>query len=311
MFGVSVNFLQFTRREGAEMDIKKFQLFVDVAETNNFTKSGERMGYTQSGVSHILKSLETEMGFPLFMRNKHGVTLTKNAEDILPLVRALLSRYEILEQTINDLNGLEKGRLVIASFSSISVNWMPPIIHRFQQLYPGIEISLMEGGADDIVRWLNDDIADFGFVSHRNMESLEWISLCEDPLVAVLPRDYPPLPSGRFPIQDFEGKCFIISAMGTDYDIHHALETSGVKPDMRFSATDDHTIIAMVANKLGVSILPRLMLQNFDNHVSSYPLEPYYSRDLGIAVKSKANMPPAAIKFLEITKQILPELMAK
>ena len=54
------------------MDIKKFQLFVDVAETKNFTRSGERMGYTQSGVSHILKSLETEMGFPLFVRNKQG-----------------------------------------------------------------------------------------------------------------------------------------------------------------------------------------------------------------------------------------------
>lgn len=290
------------------MDIKKFQLFVDVAETKNFTRSGERMGYTQSGVSHILKSLETEMGFPLFVRNKQGVRLTKNAEAILPLVRALLSRYEILEQTVNNLNGLETGRLVIATYSSISVNWMPPIIYRFQEVYPGIDISLMEGGADDIVGWLNDDIADFGFVSHRNMESLEWISLCEDPLVAVLPKDYPPPAKGTFPIKEFEGKCFIISAMGTDYDIHYALEASGVRPDMRFSTTDDHTIIAMVANKLGISILPQLMLYNYEDQVSSYLLEPYFSRDLGIAVKSRANMSPAAAKFLEITKQILPEL---
>ena len=54
------------------MDIKKFQLFADVAETRNFTKSGERMGYTQSGVSHILKSLENEMGFSLFVRNRES-----------------------------------------------------------------------------------------------------------------------------------------------------------------------------------------------------------------------------------------------
>lgn len=291
------------------MDIKKFQLFVDIAETGNFTRSGERMGYTQSGVSHILKSLEIDMGFPLFTRNKQGVRLTKNAEMILPLVRSLLSRYEILEQTVNNLKGLEIGRLVIATYSSIAVNWMPPIIHQFQKVYPGIDISLMEGGADDILTWLNEDVADLGFVSHRNMESLEWISLCEDPLVAVLPKDYPPPDSGMFPIKEFDGKCFIISAMGTDYDIHYALETSGVKPDMRFSATDDHTIIAMVANKLGVSILPQLMIRNYKNQVSSYLLEPYYFRDLGIAVKSKINMSPAAAKFLEITKETLPELL--
>lgn len=291
------------------MDIKKLQLFLDIAETKKFTKSGERMGYTQSGVSHILKSMETEMGFSLFSRNKQGVRLTKNAEIILPLVRALLSQYERLEQTVNDLNGLKTGKLVIATYSSISVNWMPQIIHRFQKEYPGIDISLMEGGSEDIVGWLNNDIADFGFVSHRNMESLEWISLCEDPLVAVLPKDYPPPEAGRFPIKEFEQKCFIISAMGTDYDIHYALESSGVKPNMRFSATDDHTIIAMVANKLGISILPKLMLKNYDNMVSSYLLEPYFYRDLGIAVKSKENMSPAAEKFLEITWKMLPELI--
>ena len=76
------------------MDIKKFRLFVDIAETKNFTRSGERMGYTQSGVSHILKSLETDMGFPLFIRNRQGVRLTQNAEVVLPLVRSLLSKYE-------------------------------------------------------------------------------------------------------------------------------------------------------------------------------------------------------------------------
>lgn len=64
----------------------------------------------------------------------------------------------------------------------------------------------------------------------------------------------------------------------------------------------------MVANKLGISILPQLMLYNYEDQVSSYLLEPYFSRDLGIAVKSRANMSPAAAKFLEITKQILPEL---
>ncbi len=291
------------------MDIKKFRLFVDIAETKNFTRSGERMGYTQSGVSHILKSLETDMGFPLFIRNKQGVRLTQNAEVVLPLVRSLLSKYEILEQTVSDLKGLETGRLVIATYSSISVNWMPRIIHCFREIYPGIDISLMEGGADDILGWLNDDIADFGFVSHRNMESLEWISLCDDPLMAVLPVDYPPLDSGFFPIKEFEGKCFIISAMGTDYDIHYALEDSGVRPEMRFSTTDDHTIIAMVANKLGISILPQLMLSSYNDQISSYLLEPYYSRNLGIAIKSKGNMSPAAAKFIEITRKVLPELL--
>lgn len=291
------------------MDIKKFRLFADVAETENFTKTGNRMGYTQSGVSHMLKSLEDDVGFSLFIRSKQGVKLTKNAESILPSIRALLSIYENLEQSINEINGLETGRLTIATFSSISIHWLPKIIHKFQKTYPGINIKLMEGGTDDIVNWIDSDIADFGFMSQRQIKTLDWITLCEDPLMAVVPKSFPVPESNMFPIKDFENKDFIISAMGTDYDIHHALSTSKVSPNILFSSKDDQTIISMISNELGISILPKLVFRNFEDQVSSYPLEPFYSRTLGVAVKSIENMSPAAYKFLDLTKDMLPELI--
>lgn len=59
------------------MDINKYILFADVAATKNFTKSGERMGYTQPGVSHVLKAMERELGFPLFLRTPKGVNLQR------------------------------------------------------------------------------------------------------------------------------------------------------------------------------------------------------------------------------------------
>lgn len=291
------------------MDIKKFKLFADVAETENFTKTGERMGYTQSGVSHMLKSLEDEVGFPLFIRSKQGVRLTKNANTILPSVRGLLSMYENLEQSINEINGLEIGQLTIATFSSISIQWLPKIIYQFQEIYPEINIKLMEGGTDDIVSWIDSDIADFGFMSNRQIKTLDWISLYEDPLMAVLPKDYPVPEDLAFPIENFEKQNFIISAMGTDYDIHYALDTSSVQPNILFSSKDDHAIISMIANKLGISILPRLAFKNFEDQVSFYPLKPYYARTLGVAVKSKDTMSPAARKFLNLTREMLPSLL--
>ena len=109
----------------------------------------------------------------------------------LAAVRSLLAMTEHLEQMISEINGLEKGQLVIATFSSISIHWLPKIIHVFQQNHPGIRIKLMEGGTDDIVNWIEADLVDFGFVSKRNTKSLDWISLYEDPLYAVVPLDYP------------------------------------------------------------------------------------------------------------------------
>jgi DNA-binding transcriptional LysR family regulator len=290
------------------MDIRKLQLFVDVAETENFTKTGERMGYTQSGISHLLKSLEDELGFSLFIRSKQGVKLTNDAKRLLPSVRSLLAMTEHLQQDIDEINGLETGQLTIATFSSISIHWLPKIIHIFQQTHPGINIKLLEGGTDDIVSWVESDLADFGFLSYRQTRNLDWIPLYEDPLVAVVPVDYPVPEDNVFPIENFENQNFIISAMGTDYDIHHALDSSGITPSICFTSKDDHAIISMVANKLGISILPELILRNFDSQVATYPLSPFYARTLGVAMKSKDSLSPAAKKFLKVTMDMISEL---
>ena len=193
------------------------------------------MGYTQPGVSHILKSMEAEFGFPLFIRTKQGVIPTTNADAILPLVRQLLSINEQLEQTINSLNGLAAGHLSIASFASIARNWLPAIIYAFQEEYPDIEITLMEGSTDDIVHWLDSNQADFGFLSRRSTEGLDWIPLYKDPLMAVFPSDYPLDERKSFPVSEIAKMPFISSSQGIDYDIREALLNAGVHPRQRFS----------------------------------------------------------------------------
>ena len=287
------------------MDISKYALFADVADTGNFTKSGERMGYTQPGVSHILKAMEAEFGFPLFVRGKQGVVPTHNAKEILPLVRQLLSVNEQLEQTISSLNGLTTGHLTIASFASIGRSWLPAVIHSYQQSFPGIEIELLEGGTDDIVNWVENSRADFGLLSKWNVDSLEWIPLYKDPLMAILPKDKHKGGKTAFPIKDMRDQPFVISAEGVDYDIHQVLKETGIEPDIRFSSMDDHVVISMVANNLGISILPNLVIGNARAQIQALPLEPDFSRELGIGIKSFSSLTPAAQQFItSIQEQI-------
>lgn len=285
------------------MNIEQYRLFADVAETKNFTRSGERLGYSQSGVSHMLKGLEAELGFPLFVRARHGVSLTPNALLLLPLVRGVLAGTEKLEQTIHDVQGLETGRLTIGTYASISIHCLPPILHAFKEAHPGIDIFLKEGGADDILQWIDGSLADLGFLSLPRSRSMEWVPLGSDPLMAVLPHDYPVKSRGAFPIREFEGQPFIISAVGTDYDVHYALETCGIRPSLKYSSMDDRAIISMVIHHLGISILPRLVLTDLEAKITALPLEPYCYRELGIAMRSYASLPPAARKFADFARE--------
>lgn len=287
------------------MDINKYALFADVADTGNFTKSGERMGYTQPGVSHILKAMESEFGFPLFVRTKQGVVPTNNAESILPLVRELLSVNEQLEQTVSSLNGLTKGHLTIASFASIGRSWLPTVIYNYQHKYPGIEIDLLEGGTDDIVRWVENSRADFGLLSKWNVDSLEWISLYHDPLMAILPKDMDVHGMKAFPVSEMANKPFVISAEGIDYDIHQVLKETGIEPDIHFTSMDDHVVISMVANNLGISMLPNLVIGNARASIQALPLDPGYSRELGIGIRSYAGLSPAAQQFIISIQELI------
>lgn len=99
--------------------------------------------------------------------------------------------------------------------------------------------------------------------------------------------------------------------MGTDCNVHYALSSSGVKPNIDFTSKDDHALISIIENKLGIRILPALTCRNFETHVSAYPLDPFYSRTLGVAMNTKKNLTPAALKFLKLTKDMMPELMPK
>lgn len=287
------------------MDIKKYELFVDVAETGSFTKSAERIGYTQSGVSHLLKSLESEIGLSLFIRSKKGVTLTHSGEILLPLIRGLLSSNEHVEETIQDIKGYEIGKIKIGTFTSVAISWLPQIIYLFGKKYPKIEISIKEGGTDAIEQWIDDNTIDIGFLSERHIKKMEFIPLYEDPLVAILPLNHKLSKNKYVQIEEFNDKPFIISTIGTDYDIHNALTDAAVEPFMKYSCTDDHAIISMVANNLGISILPELIARDYKNIIAMRPLNPYCCRKLGIAYKLDDMLTPSAKKFIEFAKDYI------
>ena len=98
---------------------------------------------------------------------------------------------------------------------------------------------------------------------------------------------------------------FVISAegIGIDYGIHQVLKETGIEPDIRFSSMDDHVVISMVANNLGISMLPNLVIGNARAQIQALPLEPNFSRELGIGIRSYAGLSPAAQQFIAANQE--------
>ena len=281
------------------MDIKKCKLFVITAETKQISKTAKLTGYTQSAVSHMLKSLEKEVGIELFKRDRYGVHLTSLGADFLFYVKRFLAENERLEQFVYDLHGLEVGSIRIGSYTSVSTAALPGIIKVFHESHPNVDIAIKEGGSDDIESWIADYEVDLGFCSKRPAFAFDFIHLIHDPMIAVLPPAYEvPADMKSFPISEFNGKPFILSEEGIDYDINNILEKTKTHPDIILSAKDDATIISMVEHGVGLAILPELSCKGRPGNYITMPLEPHYSRDLGIGVNSLNNATPITRSFI-------------
>ncbi len=157
------------------MDQNKRVALLTAIDLGNLTRAAEQLGYTQSGLSYVIKTLETELGFPLLLRSRSGVRPTKECQRVLPLLRELDKKSRQLEQEAADIRGLAVGTVSLATFPSISRFWLPEILRDFAQLYPGITVSIREGNQEEQCEWLWEGSVELAFCSYHEDLQTQWI----------------------------------------------------------------------------------------------------------------------------------------
>ncbi|UED77230.1 LysR family transcriptional regulator [Brevibacillus sp. DP1.3A] len=292
------------------MSLNKFEVVITVIESGSLTKAGEILGLTQSAISHAIASLEREFGFSLLTRGRSGISLTSNGERLLPYMRETLRCHERMKQEVFAINGLEVGTVRIGTFTSVSTKWLPGILKRFQDQYPAIEIKLMEGYYDGIESWIQTGEIDFGFVSLPTTEDLECIPLKKDQMYLLVTEEHPLYGEERVHVSQLAEETFIMPKTGCDNDIQRLLAQYQIEPRIKYEVGDDHAIIAMVQNGLGISILPEMILFRLPANIRMIPLEGEHYRSLGVAATSFSKQSPAAKRFLQFVTDWVNEQQA-
>lgn len=137
-----------------------------------------------------------------------------------------------------DTKGLLIGSVTIASYSSIATHWLPEVISRFQSDYPQIKITMLEGCRTEVVKWLDDKLADVAFMSYREPFPYDWIPLSEDRMMALLPREHPCARLDSFPFELCRNEKLILPGFGHDDDVIPLFDEFGIEPDIRFSTVE-------------------------------------------------------------------------
>jgi DNA-binding transcriptional LysR family regulator len=279
--------------------MKKYQAFVKTVEFGSFTKAAESMNYSQSGISKMVAELEKEWGLTLLERDRGGIRLTADGQKLLPLAKKVLEEYNLLQTTVDELNGLNAGIIRIGTFSSVATHWLPNIIRRFQADYPNIDYEILIGDYTEINGWLEEGRVDCGFLPRTMASGLECISLAEDRLLAVLPEGHPLESLPLFPIKALCEEPFMLLKQGKTSEVSELLDAHDLHPDIRFTTLDDYAIMSMVESGLGISVLPELILKRNPYRIITKELDVSATRDICFVLRDSATAPLAVRRFKE------------
>ena len=287
------------------MSLDSYKIFETIARKHSLVRAAEELNLTPSAVSHSLMKLEGKFGFTLVVRDRTGCELTRNGELLLPSIQSILLLEKKMWEEIHFLNGLEKGVIHLGTFNSACCYWLPDILKRFKQKYPGINVHIFQGGYADIENWLHSSKIDLGFLSLPVPANFSVTPLITDRLLCNTPASFRSCNPGRVTIEEIVHQQFIFPEEGYDNDIKSFIRDNNLSISQQHKIRDDSSIVALVESGLGIAIVSELLLKKVKGNINIYTIETDPARTIGIATKHKEFLTPATKALVqEITSYI-------
>jgi DNA-binding transcriptional LysR family regulator len=293
------------------MELRHLRYFVAVAEELSFTRAAARLGIAQPPLSQQIGKLERELEVRLMERNSRGVRLTKAGETLLIEARVLLARAEETTRIVRHVGHGQTGGVRIGSVASGFSGVLLDLLPAFREAYPAVLPLVYEMEATPQLEALTHGTIDIAFlrVSDPCPGVALW-PLVTEPLVAVLPEQHRLARADRVPLSELAAEPFVVfprAAAPEAFDaIIAACTGARFTPDIAHEASNDHTLIALVAACLGVSLVPA-STSNLRIPGATYrPIDPPASAATMSAALPDAKPTEPARHLLELARSLYP-----
>jgi DNA-binding transcriptional LysR family regulator len=244
------------------MELRQVRSFLSIAETLHFGRTAELIHLSQPALSLQIRALEAEVGVRLLERNRRKTTLTPAGRAFRD---AAIAGVAQLDRAIRNARLAADGKLGLLRIGFISTagsELLPNIIRAFRELNPEVEFSLRNILTAEQLQMLEAGALDIGFLRLPigGHTQLEVARVHREPFVLVVPASHPLAKRKRVRLSETSGQDFVMydrkHAPGFHDQVFGMLRNAGIVPNVRQSAGEMPTLIALVAAGMGISILP-------------------------------------------------------
>ncbi|MET8279588.1 LysR family transcriptional regulator [Micromonospora sp. NPDC005174] len=248
------------------MQLHQLRYFVAVAEVRHFTQAADIVGITQPSLSKQIHALETDLGAPLFERLRGNIALTAAGEVLLPLATRILADVETATREVQELVGLRRGRVRLGATPSLATSLAPPVLRRFRDAHPTVDLRVEESGSQDLVRDLLRGDLDLALIimpSQGADPGLRVDPVLRESLVVASVDEVPTASdTGELRITDLRDQPMVMFREG--YDLRdatiQACRAAGFEPSFAVDGGEMDAVLSFVEAGLGIALVPGIVL---------------------------------------------------
>lgn len=279
--------------------MEKYKVFLDVVETKSFTNTAINFSYSQSAVSQMIQKLESDFNFQLFHRNRKELKLTNDGESILPYIQSLVKAYNEMENTTKTISKGLDGFVKIGAISSVCCKFLPKVIKSFSEEYPKINIEIIHNKNKVIKEMIRENSIDFGILSLNDSKGFEKTFLLQDEICAIIPTNSPLAKKKSVSILDLANDPYILLTDSNHYDFLKLFYDAQVNPYIKYRVSDEYTILSMIEEGLGITLLPESFFIKSQYNVVIKKLNPSVYREIGIIYNSEELLSESSKVLIE------------
>ncbi|MGB3571583.1 MAG: LysR family transcriptional regulator [Phormidesmis sp.] len=176
------------------MRLEQLQAFLAVAETGSFQAAARQCGVTQSTISRQVRSVEDDLGVPLFHRTGQA-KLTFAGHSLLPRATRICKEWTQARQDIDDLVNGKQTELCISGIHSVCAYLLPPIVTQFCSSHPDVQLRMTALGSDRALKVLRDGLVDVAIVMQNPLltsnQEMSVTPLYEEPIEVLMAAGHP------------------------------------------------------------------------------------------------------------------------
>jgi DNA-binding transcriptional LysR family regulator len=245
------------------MEIRQLQIFQALAEELHFTRAAARVHCVQSNVTTQIRSLEEELGTPLFDRLAKRVVLTDAGRRFLPYADKVLSTLDEAHCAMIQ-DAVPAGPPSVGAPESVLTYRLPGILSEFRKLYPKVALTFrpyrdeklvhsLEVGKFDLAVWM---------VDHIEPDRLKSVRLRSEEILLFASPEHPFAAKKKVEPQDLSGQTLLLTEAGCGYrkKLDQILALEGIRPGNITEFSSVEAIRECVSMGMGMGLLPEVVI---------------------------------------------------